>query len=83
MVTETLDEIRVGFTHLFVTEAPWYYACRKAASILDPAPFPCHPGQKILPYIELSNGGEAPNVWQGVTRRKSVASGRELLFCQS
>ena len=69
--------------YLFVTEAPWYYACRREVSILGRGPFPCHPGQKTLPYIELSNGGVDPNVWQGGTRHKSGASDIELLFCQS
>ena len=67
--------------YLFVTEAPWYYACRREVSILGRGPFPCYPGQKTLPYIELSNGGVDPNVWQGGTRHKSGASDIELLFC--
>ena len=82
MIT-TLYKIEEVFliAYQFVTEAPWYCAYRTVASIPGPAPFLCHPEQRIPPCIVQSSGGEETNAWKDVTRRKNEASDTELWFC--
>ena len=77
-----MDGSLLSSNYRFETEAPWYYACHRAASIRDPILALCHLGQRTLPCIELSNDGEETNVWKDVTRRSYGASDTELWFCR-